>query len=271
MAKLTAAERAKLPDSAFAYVDSAGERRLPINDESHVRNALARFEQVKFEDEAAKEKARMRLLNAAKRYGIVPVGFITGQLESERQKPPTADLPTGTVTLLFTDIEDSTGLLDQLGDDYEAVLGEVRSIIGKAVTKAGGREVEVRADEHFAVFKEVEPAIEAALNFQRTLPQQSWPGSVEVRVRTGIHTGDITLTTSGYIGLPVHEASRLCAAGHGGQILVSGATLDGAECAELGIEFLELGPHHFRGLPAATEVYQVEAEHLHGTFPPLRS
>src|SRR2546423_15148782 len=84
MAKLSSSERAKLPDSAFAYIDSSGRRRLPINDEAHVRNALSRFERVKFEDDAARERARKRLLNAAKKYGIVPVGFITGQLRTER-------------------------------------------------------------------------------------------------------------------------------------------------------------------------------------------
>ena len=85
MSRLAASKRARLPGSAFAYVDSRGRRRLPIHDESHVRNALARFNQVGFEDEAARERARTRLLNAAKKYGIVPVGFITGQLESERR------------------------------------------------------------------------------------------------------------------------------------------------------------------------------------------
>src|SRR5213080_1783546 len=84
MARLSASERASLPDSAFAYVDSRGQRRLPIHDQAHVRNALARFERVRFEDDAARERARKRLLNAAKKYGIVPVGFITGQLRSER-------------------------------------------------------------------------------------------------------------------------------------------------------------------------------------------
>jgi sigma-B regulation protein RsbU (phosphoserine phosphatase) len=86
MPKLSSSKRAGLPDSAFAYVDSHGKRRLPIHDESHVRNALSRFNQVKFEDEAARERARKRLLNAARKYGIVPVGFMTGQLQSERQK-----------------------------------------------------------------------------------------------------------------------------------------------------------------------------------------
>ena len=90
MAKLTARERAELPDSAFAYVDSKGKRRLPVNDAAHVRNALARFSQVKFEDETARERARKRLLTAAKREGIVPVGFITGQLRSARTKAAAA-------------------------------------------------------------------------------------------------------------------------------------------------------------------------------------
>ena len=82
MSRLDAKKRAKLPASAFAYVDSKGRRRLPINDEAHVRNALSRFTQVVFEDYAARERARKRLLTAAKKYGIVPIGFMTGQLES---------------------------------------------------------------------------------------------------------------------------------------------------------------------------------------------
>ena len=83
MSQLNSKKRAKLPKSAFAYVDSKGRKRLPINDESHVRNALARFNQVAFEDEAARERARKRLLGAAKKYGIVPIGFMTGQLQSQ--------------------------------------------------------------------------------------------------------------------------------------------------------------------------------------------
>src|SRR5438132_9130660 len=85
MAELRARERAKLPKTAFAYIDSSGRRRLPINDEAHVRNALARFNQVRFEDDAARERARTRLLRAAKRFGIVPVGFIDAQFRTERR------------------------------------------------------------------------------------------------------------------------------------------------------------------------------------------
>src|SRR2546429_8101133 len=121
MARLKSSERSKLPASAFAYIDSKGGRRLPIHDEAHVRAALARFGRVSFEDDAARERARKRLLNAAKKYGIVPVGFITGQLRSERELGATGlvkTLPSGFVTFLLTDIEDSTALLQRMGDAY---------------------------------------------------------------------------------------------------------------------------------------------------------
>src|SRR5919202_984973 len=85
MSRLKGSKRSRLPDTAFAYIDSRGRRRLPVHDRAHVRNALARFNQVAFENDAARERARQRLLNAAKKYGIVPVGFITGELRSERR------------------------------------------------------------------------------------------------------------------------------------------------------------------------------------------
>src|ERR671910_2397976 len=110
MATLSAKERAQLPDSAFAYIDSSGKRRLPIHDPAHVRNALARFGQVAFEDEAARDRARSRLLRAAKKHGIMPIGFISSQLRPERK------LPTGSVTFLLADMEGSTQLLARLGE-----------------------------------------------------------------------------------------------------------------------------------------------------------
>src|SRR5467141_741172 len=112
MPPLGAKERAQLPDSAFAYVDSRGNRRLPIHDAAHVRNALSRFSQVAFEDDAARDKARTRLLKAAKKYGIVPIGFVRAELQPQRK------LPKGNVTLLLTDIEGSTALLGVLDDRY---------------------------------------------------------------------------------------------------------------------------------------------------------
>src|SRR3989442_15509017 len=127
MSRLAPRRRASLPKTAFAYIDSRGRRRLPIHDEAHVRNALARFNQVDFEHDAARERARQRLLHAAKKYGIVPIGFITGQLQSaRRQATYPAPLPTGPVTLLMTAIEASTARLRRLGDRYRDLLSGVR-------------------------------------------------------------------------------------------------------------------------------------------------
>lgn len=381
MARLTAKERAELPNSAFAYVDSRGRRRLPINDESHVRNALARFDQVKFESDAAREKARTRLLKAAKKYGIVPVGFITGQFEAERKhatagrlvvdldrvgasedledhlrrvlwdptlvllhwseqegsyvdnagasvalasaaeeavtyldrdgKPiaalvhtsdllddpdlaeavlaavrfviekehladgakarTTPELPSGFVTLVMTDIEGSTGLLAQLGTQYEQLLTDVRERVRQAVVRHDGHEVEARADEFFAVFNDVVSALEATLEFQLALATDAWPDGQQVRVRAGIHSGTTTLTDEGYIGLAVHTAARLCSAGHGGQILLTAATMTEAlDSISHDVKFRSLGRYRLRGLPQAEEIYQVEAKGLPTAFPQLR-
>jgi class 3 adenylate cyclase len=272
MPRLNARERARLPDSAFAYIDSRGRRRLPIHDEPHVRNALARFGQVAFESDAARERARKRLLNAAKRYGIVPVGFITGQLRAvEARSTDAATLPGGFVTFLLTDIEDSTILLTQLEDRYGELLDDVRGIIRRAVLEATGREVDCRADEFFAVFERTIPAIEAAVTIQRILRQRAWPDGLDVRVRTGIHSGRPTLTDTGYIGLAVHTVARVCSAAHGGQIVVSGETKAAAEGSlPAGISFLGLGRHQLAGLPRAEPLFQVQVEGLASHFPPLR-
>jgi class 3 adenylate cyclase len=272
MAKLSASARARLPDSAFAYIDSSGGRRLPIHDEAHVRNALARFDRVVFEDGPSRERARTRLLNAAKRYGIVPVGFIDGQLRSERGRPVDAgSFPKGLVTFLLTDIEGSTALLRQLGDRYGRLLNDVRGIVRRAVKKAGGREVDARADEFFAAFERSVDALQAAVSVQRTLAARRWPDDLECRLRVGIHSGRPTLTDSGYIGLAVHTAARVCAIAHGGQILVSGgarSAMDGA--VPEGVELVPLGRRRLPGLTQPEALFQVTAEGLPTDFPPLR-
>jgi class 3 adenylate cyclase len=384
MGQLNSKKRAQLPKSAFAYVDSRGRKRLPINDESHVRNALARFNQVIFEDEAARERARTRLLNAAKKYGIVPVGFMTGQLQSqmgeaaggrlvielgqvgtpgeferrlrsalrdptlsvlhwsesasayldgagqpatlpgdgadravtliEREgRPMTAlvhdravlahrdlvktvtaaaklavenerlrgqveaqasearTLPTGNVTFLMTDIEGSTGLLQRLGDRYAAVLAEVRVIIRGAVRRAGGREVDARADEFLTVFERAPAALAAALDIERGVQGRAWPNDAAVRIRIGIHSGRPTLTDAGYVGLAVHTVARICSAGHGGQILLSAAARDAVgRSRPPGTRLRSLGSHRLRGLREPLAVFQVEAADLTAQFPPLR-
>jgi class 3 adenylate cyclase len=273
MARLKASERAKLPDRAFAYVDSSGKRRLPIHDEAHVRNALARFDRVAFEDDGAKERARKRLLNAAKKYGIVPIGFMTGQLRRDMTgSTGVAALPTGFVTFLLTDIESSTALLERLGDRYSALLNDVRGIVRRGVVAVGGREVDARADEFFAVFERSTPAIEAAVAIQLALSERAWPDGLECRVRVGIHSGRPTLTEMGYIGLAVHTASRVCSSAYGGQIVVSGEAkraIEGSVAA--GISLRSLGRHQLRGLTRAEALFQVEAEGLIAEFPPPRT
>ncbi|HWN21742.1 MAG TPA: adenylate/guanylate cyclase domain-containing protein [Gaiellaceae bacterium] len=267
MPRLTAKERAQLPDTAFAYVDSNGQRRLPIHDEAHVRTALSRFNQVVFEDDAARQRARKRLLTAAKKHGIVPIGFITGQLASERLEGETRgrdavarDLPTGQVTFLLADIEDSTGLLRLVGDGYPSLLGDVRRILRGAVRRAGGLEVDARADELFAVFKQPVGAVEAAIASHRRLEGHAWPDGATVRVRIGLHTGRPTLTESGYVGLAVHTAARVCAFGGGGQIVLSSATARVLESAlPAGARLRGLGAQRLPGLPEPVTLFRLES------------
>jgi class 3 adenylate cyclase len=239
-----------------------------------VRNALARFERVSFEDDAARERARIRLLKAAKRYGIVPVGFITGQFRSERaaKAADVANLPTGAVTFLMTDIERSTELLNRLGDRYPTVLSETRRLMRRAVRASEGHEVDARADEYFACFAKAPAAIEAALSIQRTLAERSWPDGVVVRVRAGIHGGRPTLTDSGYVGLSVHTVARICTAAHGGQILVSDQTKRAVRGSlPAGVRLKSLGRHSLPGLTKETALSQIEAKGLKTDFPPLRA
>ncbi len=279
MSRLSAKTRAQLPDSAFAYIDAKGKRRLPINDESHVRNALARFNQIKFEDDAARERARKRLLTAAKKYGLVPVGFITGQIASERLEGESRgrdavadDLPTGQVTFLLSDIEDSTGLLHHIGDGYAALLADVRRLLRRAVQRAGGKEVDARADEFFAVFKQPAGAVEAAIEIQRGLAARKWPNRASVRVRVGLHTGRPALTESGYVGVAVHTAARVSTAGHGGQVVLSSSTARAVESAlPEGAGLRDLGAYRLQGLPDPEPLFQLEADGLPTTFPPPRA
>jgi class 3 adenylate cyclase len=266
MARLGAKERAQLPDSAFAYIDSRGRRRLPIHDASHVRNALARFSQVAFEDEAARDRARSRLLRAAKKHGIMPIGFISAQLQPQRK------LPKGHVTFLLTDLEGSTELLARLDDQYAALLADVRRRVRAAVRHAGGREVSARGDDLFAVFEQSPAALEAALAIQRAMRSGPWPGGSDVRLRIGLHRGRPALTDTGYVGLSVHAAARICFAAHGGQIVMSAAVRAAVvESLADGVSLRTLGAWRFRGLPEPVEVFQVDAPDLLSDFPPLRS
>jgi class 3 adenylate cyclase len=276
MTRLGASKRAKLPDRAFAYVDSRGHRRLPIHDPAHVRNALARFNQVAFEDDRSRERARSRLLNAAKRFRIVPVGFITGQLASERQLGGRSDgaaaLPSGFVTMLLTDIESSTTLLHRLGDRYGKLLRNLRALLTRTARESGGRVVETRADEFFAAFAQPAAALDTALAVQRELRGRRWLDRHEVRLRVGIHSGYPTLAEENYLGMAVHTAARICRAAHGGQVIVSGDTRTALGTPiPPGVRFRRLGLFALRGIPGEVELFQVTAKGVLSRFPPLRT
>ena len=279
MPQLSQKTRDQLPDRDFAYIDSSGRRRLPINDEAHVRNALSRFNQTAFEDEAARDRARTRLLRAAKKYGIVPVGFMTGQLTNARMRGEVdaravevRTLPTGVMTFLLADIEDSTGLVRRLGDRYGGLLADARRLLRTAIRAAGGREVDTRADEMFAVFKQAPAALDAALAVQRKVQARTWPDGLDVRIRIGLHTGEPTLTDTGYVGLAVNTAARVCFAAHGGQIVLSSAARDAVEPSmPAGTGFRDLGLHKLQGLPVAQALFQVEAAGLPTEFPAPRT
>jgi DNA-binding NarL/FixJ family response regulator/class 3 adenylate cyclase len=177
----------------------------------------------------------------------------------------TGSLPTGTVTLLCTDIEGSTVLVGRLGGDYARVLEQHRSIVRDAVLAAGGTEIDCRGDEMLLVFTDARAAVEGAVAAQRALAAHPWPDGSPVRVRMGLHTGEPAIEGSTYIGLDVHRVARISGAGHGGQVLVSQRTYELAAW-----EVRDLGPQPFKGLPEPERVYQVVADGLRFDFPPLR-
>jgi DNA-binding NarL/FixJ family response regulator/class 3 adenylate cyclase len=168
------------------------------------------------------------------------------------------------ITFLFTDIERSTALLDRLGDGYVDVLERERELLVGAVTAAGGRVVDARGDELFAVFPTAASGIEAAVAAQRALAAEPWPAPV--RVRMGLHHGRASAAGDGYVGLSVHHAARVAQTAHGGEIVVSEdvvAALDGA-----GLELVDLGEFDLRGIPCATRLHRVVAAGLDTEFPP---
>ena len=134
------------------------------------------------------------------------------------------DLPKGTVTLLFTDMEGSTRLLQQLGDRYASVLADCRQLIRSAFARWNGHEVDTQGDAFFVVFARANDALLAALDIQRALIHHTWAEGVTVRVRIGMHTGEPQLSPDGYIGVDVHHAARIMSAAHGAQVLLSQTT-----------------------------------------------
>jgi len=136
------------------------------------------------------------------------------------------ELPTGTVTLLFTDMEGSTRLLQLLGKRYADVLAECRDLLRAAFQQHHGHEVDTQGDSFFVAFARATDGVSAAVTAQRALAGHAWPDQVPVRVRMVLHTGEPDLASEGYVGLSVHHADRIMSAGHGGQVLLSQVTCD---------------------------------------------
>ena len=179
---------------------------------------------------------------------------------------------TTTVTLMFTDIEGSTRLLQELGDEYEAVLTGHHTILETAITRAGGRVVDTQGDAFFAVFSTAKDALDAAVEVQLALATKAWPRDTRVRVRIGLHTGEPLPVGQGFVGIDVHRAARICSAAHGGQIIVSAAArslLTGSTGEAT--RFVDLGEHRLKDLEAPEHIFQVLADGLGETFPPLKS
>jgi class 3 adenylate cyclase len=135
-----------------------------------------------------------------------------------------SSLPGGTVTFLFSDIEGSTRVLEQLGDRYAGVLRDHRQILRARFGEAGGHEIDAQGDAFFFSFTRAKDAVTGAVAAQRDLVAHEWPDGVEVKARMGLHTGEPTVGEEGYVGMDVVRAARICSAGHGGQILVSETT-----------------------------------------------
>jgi class 3 adenylate cyclase len=182
-----------------------------------------------------------------------------------------ATLPGGTVTFLFSDIEGSTRLLEQLGDRYEDVDRDHRRILRERLGEAGGREIDSQGDAFFFSFPRAKDAVAGAVAAQRQLAQHAWPQGVDVKVRIGLHTGEPTVGEEGYLGMDVVRAARICSAGHGGQILLSETTrvLVGNNVPD-GVSVRDLGQAHLKDVQHE-RIYELALEDGPTEFPPLKT
>ena len=181
-----------------------------------------------------------------------------------------ASLPGGTVTFLFTDIEGSTRLLQQLGDAYGDVVRDHRQLLREHLGDKGGTEVDTQGDAFFYSFPRARDAVAGAVAAQRALADHEWPDGTEVKVRMGLHTGEPAVGDEGYLGLDVVRAARICSAGHGGQILLSETTraLLGNELPE-GVSVVDLGQQDLKDIQHE-RIFQLALDGEQ-SFPPLKT
>ena len=182
------------------------------------------------------------------------------------------ELPSGTVTFLFSDVEGSTRLLTRWPGRYAEVLGEHQRLLRAAFDEHGGREVHTEGDAFFVAFARAGDAIAAAVGAQRSLASQRWPEGVDVRVRIGVHTGEAEIRDDDYVGLDVHRAARICAAGHGGQVLISSSTRElVADELPADVALRDVGEHRLKDLDRPEHLFQLVVGDLPAEFPPLAS
>jgi len=181
-------------------------------------------------------------------------------------------LPSGTLTLLFSDIEGSTSMLKRLGAHWGDALSAQRAIVRAAFANQDGHEMGTEGDSFFVVFSSAHQALRAAVEAQRRLHEHDWPGEIAVKVRMGLHTGEPQRHEDGYIGIDVHRAARIAATASGGQIVISDATralIEGPQTADVGLR--DLGWHRLKDLAELEHLHDVIAPGLPDEFPPLRS
>src|SRR6266581_737387 len=182
------------------------------------------------------------------------------------------ELPAGTVTLLFSDIEGSTRLLQQVGERYASVLAECRVLLRAVFQRFHGHEVDTQGDAFFVAFARATDAVAAAVAAQHAIASHPWPEDVTIRVRMGLHTGEPDRSTEGYVGLDVHHAARIMSAGHGGQVLLSQTTRDlVAHSLPEGVSLLDVGAHRLKDLQHPSHLFQLVLAGLPAGFPPLKT
>jgi ABC-type transport system substrate-binding protein/class 3 adenylate cyclase len=264
------AERAGLSVDAISTLERGARRRPRKETVALLGDALA----LPAEERAAFVAARRA---SATSLAATPPGDTAAALNGHVSSDGT--LPHGVVAFVFADVEGSARLLHQLGSNrYADVLAEAQTVLRTVWTTHAGHELGTQGDRFFAVFASADDALAAAAAAQQALAEHSWPDSVQVRLCMGLHVGPALLTAGRYVGLEVHRAARIAAAGHGGQVVVSGALAD--QVAKFGYDLPDgthlrsLGKHRLQDLPHREQLYELELPALPGlpaAFPRLRT